>query len=118
MQSYFSSRSLHSGCSNKVPTADLAAISRKSAISAFFAAGWLIAAEKLGLGQGAIPAAAAAAADGRGDSNGGLEFREGKGGDTSGSVAALKESYDGFADSYDDLDGGWAASAMGMEVCG
>lgn len=37
-------------------------------------------------------------------------------GDQSSSKAFTKESYDGFAEGYDDLDGGWAASAMGLEV--
>lgn len=97
-------------------TAGSAAISRKSAVSAFFTAGWLMAVGKLDFGGGAIPVAAAT--DAGENSEGGLKFRERRGGDTSGSTAGLKESYDGFADSYDDLDGGWAASAIGMEVCG
>lgn len=33
-----------------------------------------------------------------------------------GSKAFTEKSYDGFAGGYDDLDGGWAASAIGMEV--
>lgn len=33
-----------------------------------------------------------------------------------GSKAFTKQSYDGFAEGYDDLDGGWAASALGTEV--
>eukprot|EP00904_Undaria_pinnatifida_P008810 jgi/Undpi1/5059/HiC_scaffold_19.g08411.m1 len=32
-----------------------------------------------------------------------------------GSKAFTEKSYDGFAGGYDDLDGGWAASAIGME---
>lgn len=40
----------------------------------------------------------------------------GKDGDQFGSKAFTQKSYDGFAEDYDDLDGGWAASAIGMEV--
>ncbi|CAM9944738.1 unnamed protein product [Ectocarpus sp. 13 AM-2016] len=37
-------------------------------------------------------------------------------GDQLSSKALTKESYDGFAEGYDDLDGGWAASAIGLEA--
>ena len=40
----------------------------------------------------------------------------GEGGERFGSKAFTRKSYDGFADGYDDLDGGWAASAIGTEV--
>ncbi|CBN74913.1 conserved unknown protein [Ectocarpus siliculosus] len=36
-------------------------------------------------------------------------------GDQLSSKALTKESYDGFAEGYDNLDGGWAASAIGLE---
>lgn len=42
----------------------------------------------------------------------------GEDGEGFGSKAFTKKSYDGFADGYDDLDGGWAASAVGTEVRG
>ena len=58
---------------------------------------------------------AAVYADGAG---GEREATEGGGEDEErfGSKAFTKKSYDGFADGYDDLDGGWAASAIGTEV--
>ncbi|CAN0016269.1 unnamed protein product [Ectocarpus sp. 6 AP-2014] len=37
-------------------------------------------------------------------------------GDQLSSKALTKESYDGFAEGYDNLDGGWAASAIGLEA--
>lgn len=44
------------------------------------------------------------------------EGNGGEGGVAFGSKAFTEKSYDGFATGYDDLDGGWAASAIGMEV--
>ena len=43
---------------------------------------------------------------------------KGSGGSGSESPFAEKASYDRFAEDYDALDGGWAASALGIEVRG
>lgn len=52
------------------------------------------------------------------DGNGGSDGFEDDRNDRFGSKAYTKKSYDGFADGYDELDGGWAASALGTEVSG
>ena len=64
------------------------------------------------MGGGGAAASAAAAGDGAGAKATGAG---GAGGFDSKTYT--RKSYDGFADGYDDLDGGWAASAIGMEVC-
>lgn len=59
---------------------------------------------------------AAVYADGVGGERGGEGGSGCEGGEGFGSKAFTKKSYDGFADGYDGLDGGWAASAIGTEV--
>lgn len=66
----------------------------------------------LTVGTGTRVATASAVAGGGRGSGGGAEE-----GDGFGSKAFTRRSYDGFAEGYDDLDGGWAASVIGMEVC-
>ncbi|CAM9948909.1 unnamed protein product [Pylaiella littoralis] len=51
----------------------------------------------------------------KGDDGGGGGGGSGKDDDKFGSKAFAQKSYDGFAEGYDDLDGGWAASAIGVE---
>lgn len=52
---------------------------------------------------------------GEGEVGVGNEIRE-KNNNVFGSKAFTRKSYDGFADGYDDLDGGWVASTLGIEV--
>lgn len=79
------------------------AVSRRTVLRSVSAA-WLAATLAPGLGMAGATAAEEEEMEGGGR---GGEF---------GSKAFTKKSYDGFAEGYDDLDGGWAASAIGMEV--
>lgn len=78
---------------------------RRSAVSVRVT-GLLVLTAGLALASGTRMAAAGERQD-RERSDGAQDF---------GSTAFTKKSYDGFADGYDDLDGGWVASAIGMEV--
>lgn len=80
---------------------DPVAVSRRTVLKGVSVA-WLAATLAPGFGMAGATAA-----------EGGVE---GGGGGGFGSKAFTKKSYDGFAEGYDDLDGGWAASAIGMEV--
>lgn len=113
-----SSRCRH-GHNNATP----APLTRRGAIHKILnsATRWCAAGAAAGsLARNGVPACATVGESGTGVTAAGSIDGSSSGSDGSrdqfGSKAFTKKSYDGFADGYDDLDGGWAASALGTEV--